>query len=110
MSRYRRDQHRNAVPGHVRRTRLRSIRVRLLLPIIVAMGGLGVLGVGQPRAAMDVADDAQRSQQIAGALSTTVKLAHQVEEEIAETADLLLRGGKGEQLLSAQRLRTDAAV
>ncbi|MEV0274464.1 nitrate- and nitrite sensing domain-containing protein [Hamadaea sp. NPDC050747] len=101
---------REPVP-HVRRSPLRSIRVRLLLPIGIATVGMTVLGVLQSGAALNTARDGQRARTLAWGLTATVKLNHQVEQEIAETADLLLRGGTtGRQLLTAQQARTDTAA
>ncbi|NUR74256.1 MAG: ATP-binding protein [Hamadaea sp.] len=96
---------------HGRRSPLRSIRIRLLLPIGVATIGMTVLGVLQSGSALTTAQEGERARTLAWGLTATVKLNHQVEQEIAETADLLLRGGKtGQQLLTAQQARTDAAV
>jgi signal transduction histidine kinase len=75
------------------------------------MVGLGAFGVLQTTGSMAAAEDARRTEAIASALSATVKLGHQLEQEVAETEDLLLRGGTaGEQLLTAQRARTDVAA
>ncbi|GAA1618952.1 sensor histidine kinase [Catellatospora bangladeshensis] len=94
-----------------RRRGRRSIGYRLLLPIGVATLGLGALGGLQTSAAMEEAEQARASGSIATALTATVKLNHQLEQEIAETVALRLRGGKaGEALLVAQRRRTDDAV
>jgi hypothetical protein len=99
------------VHGHGRRSPLKSIRVRLLLPIAVTTIGLAVLGLVQTRVAVQTAQSAERSLALAHALTTTVRLNHQLEQEVAETADLLLRGGKaGMQLLTAQQTRTDTAA
>src|SRR5256886_15467968 len=54
------------VSGHARTGRLRSIRLRLLLPIVVATAGLVVLGVVQTRFAVNTALDARRAQVTAG--------------------------------------------
>ncbi|MBB5872893.1 signal transduction histidine kinase [Allocatelliglobosispora scoriae] len=82
-----------------------------MLPVVVALIGVGALGLVQTAEALNSATDAQRSRQIAQALSATVKLGHQLEQEVAETADLLLRGGTaGQQLLIAQRIRTEEAM
>jgi len=96
---------------HGRRSPLRSIRVRLLLPIGVATVGMTVLGVLQSGTALTSAKEGERARTLAWGLTATVKLNHQIEQEIAETADLLLRGGEtGRQLLTAQQTRTDVAV
>ena len=102
---------RSGVWTHGRRSPLRSIRVRLLLPIAVATVGLCVLGLLQTRGAVATAQEGQRARVLAWGLTATVKLNHQLEQEVAETVDLLLRGGEaGRQLLNAQQARTDAAV
>ncbi|GAB4050036.1 hypothetical protein GCM10028775_20620 [Catellatospora paridis] len=94
-----------------RRRRRRSIGFRLLLPIAVATIGVGVLGGVQTSSAMDEAREAESSGAVAQALTATVKLNHQLEQELSETEALLQRGGKaGELLLTAQRRRTDEAL
>ncbi|GIF99317.1 hypothetical protein Cci01nite_44110 [Catellatospora citrea] len=94
-----------------RRRRRRSIGFRLLLPIAVATIGVGVLGGMQTSSAMDEAREAESSGAVAQALTATVKLNHQLEQELSETEALLQRGGKaGELLLTAQRRRTDEAL
>jgi signal transduction histidine kinase len=99
------------VHGHGRRSPFKSVRIRLLLPITVTVLGIAFLGLVQTRAAVATADSAQRSLALAHALTATVRLNHQVEQEIAETGDLILRGGKaGVGLLTAQQARTDAAA
>ncbi len=94
-----------------RRRPRRSIGLRLLLPIAVATIGVGVLGSVQTSSAMDAAAEAESSGAVAQALTATVKLNHQLEQELSETEALLQRGGKaGELLLTAQRRRTDEAA
>ncbi|MEU8000405.1 nitrate- and nitrite sensing domain-containing protein [Catellatospora sp. NPDC049111] len=94
-----------------RRRPRRSIGFRLLLPIAVATIGIGVLGWVQTSSALDAAREAESSGAVAQALTATVKLNHQLEQELSETEALLQRGGKaGELLLTAQRRRTDEAV
>ncbi|GAA1403010.1 sensor histidine kinase [Catellatospora coxensis] len=94
-----------------RRRPRRSIGFRLLLPIAVATIGVGVLGGVQTSSALDAAREAESSGSVAQALTATVKLNHQLEQELSETEALLQRGGKaGELLLTAQRRRTDEAV
>src|SRR6266700_5234161 len=61
------------VAGHVRTGRLRSIRLRLLLPIVVATAGLVVLGVVQTQFAVRTSLDARRAQVMA---STEIGRAH----------------------------------
>jgi hypothetical protein len=78
-----------------------------MLPVVIATLGLWVFGLAQTRTAVAQSTEAGSSRLLAGALTATVKLNHQLEQEIAETSDLLLRNGKGEQLLLAPQARTD---
>jgi signal transduction histidine kinase len=99
------------VSGHARTGRLRSIRLRLLLPIVVATAGLVVLGVVQTRFAVNTALDARRAQVMAGTATATVRLAYRVEQEIAEADALRSRGGtSGAALLTAAQNQTDLAA
>lgn len=99
------------VSGHARTGRLRSIRLRLLLPIVVATAGLVVLGVVQTRFAVNTALDARRAQVMAGTATATVRLAYRVEQEIAESDALRSRGGtSGAALLTAAQSQTDLAA
>ncbi|NUT33355.1 MAG: sensor histidine kinase [Hamadaea sp.] len=101
----------HTVSAHGRRAwLLRTIRVRLLLPIAVATAGLSVLGALQFRDAAGSAREGEYARVLARGLTATVKLNHQLEQEVAETSSLLLRNGEGRQLLTAQQARTDAAV
>jgi signal transduction histidine kinase len=89
---------------------LRSIGVRILLPVVVATAGLVTLGVIQTRDALTQSDRAGDARILARTASTGIAVAHQTELEYAETIALRLRGGEaGKQLLEAQRARTDAA-
>ncbi|MBT8227606.1 MAG: nitrate- and nitrite sensing domain-containing protein, partial [Dactylosporangium sp.] len=97
--------------GGLRRGALRSVRVQLLAPILVAMAGLAVLGSVQTLTAAAEAADAQRARTLATTAVGTVRLVHEVERELAETTALRQRGGEaGRQLVTAQRQRTDAMV
>ncbi|PGH42229.1 ATP-binding protein [Micromonospora sp. WMMA1996] len=91
--------------------RLRSVRVQLLAPILVATAGLVVLGAAQTGAALDASADADRARVLAGTATATVRLVHELERELGETAALRQRGGAaGRPLVDAQRRRVDAAV
>src|SRR5256885_1202984 len=79
------------VAGHVRTGRLRSIRLRLLLPIIVATAGLIVLGVVQTQFAVRTSLDARRAQVMASNTTATVRLTHRLEQEGADTDALRAR-------------------
>src|SRR5262245_5330198 len=72
-----------------RRRPRRSIGFRLLLPIAVATIGVGVLGGVQTSSALDAAREAESSGAVAQALTATVKLNHQLEQELSETEALL---------------------
>src|SRR5205823_526514 len=99
------------VAGHVRTGRLRSIRLRLLLPIIVATAGLIVLGLVQTQFAVRTSLDARRAQVMAGTATATVRLVHRLEQEIAEIDALRARGGSaGNQLVTAAEAQTDLAT
>ncbi|MFG1678116.1 nitrate- and nitrite sensing domain-containing protein [Micromonospora sp. NPDC049282] len=90
---------------------LRSVRVQLLAPILVATAGLVVLGAAQTGAALDASADADRARVLAGTATATVRLVHELERELGETAALRQRGGNaGRPLVDAQRRRVDAAV
>src|SRR3989440_9537119 len=95
---------------HVRTGRLRSIRLRLLLPIVVATAGLVVLGVVQTQFAVRTSLDARRAQVMASTATVTVRLAHRLEQEIAEEDALRARGGTaGQPLVSSAREQTNLA-
>src|SRR5437763_11656523 len=99
------------VAGHVRTGRLRSIRLRLLLPIVVATAGLVVLGLVQTQFAVRTSLDARRAQVMAGTATATVRLVHRLEQEIAEIDALRARGGSaGNQLVAAAEAQTDLAA
>ena len=99
------------VAGHVRTGRLRSIRLRLLLPIIVATAGLIVLGVVQTQFAVRTSLDARRAQVMASTATATVRLTHRLEQEVAETDALRrARGGTAMPLVSSAQAQTDLAA
>jgi signal transduction histidine kinase len=99
------------VDRRTRAGRSKSIRYRMLAPIAVATVGLGALGGVQTQAAGEAANGAARAAVLAQVATATVRLSHQVEQEIGETDALLDRGGKtGTSLLTAQRSRTDLAL
>src|SRR2546430_12380142 len=81
------------VSGHARTGRLRSIRLRLLLPIVVATAGLVVLGVVQTRFAVNTALDARRAQVMAGTATATLRPAYRVGQEGAQGHALRAPGG-----------------
>ncbi len=94
-----------------RTERLWSIHTQLLAPILVATAGLVVLGATQTSAALDASRDADRARVLAGTATATVRLVHELERELGETAALRQRGGtSGRPLVEAQRKRVDTAV
>jgi signal transduction histidine kinase len=102
-----------SIPGHRRGGHgwLRSVRVQLLLPIVVATAGLVALGAVETRSATGAANDARRAQVLATTATATVRLVHEIEREAAETVALRQRDGRsGTILVAAQRRRTDAAI
>ncbi|MEH0845473.1 nitrate- and nitrite sensing domain-containing protein [Micromonospora sp. CPCC 205711] len=102
--------HRHHKPAD-RTDRLWSVRTQLLAPILVATIGLVVLGAGQTDTALDAATDADRARVLAGTATATVRLVHELERELGETAALRQRsGGVGQPLVDAQQRRVDAAV
>ncbi|MEV0807302.1 nitrate- and nitrite sensing domain-containing protein [Micromonospora sp. NPDC050200] len=91
--------------------RLWSVRTQLLAPILVATVGLVVLGATQTGTALDASADADRARVLAGTATATVRLVHELERELGETAALRQRGGSiGRPLVDAQRRRVDTAV
>jgi signal transduction histidine kinase len=99
------------VAGHVRTGRLRSIRLRLLLPIVVATAGLVVLGLVQTQFAVRTSLDARRAQVMASTATATARLTHRLEQEVAETDALRARGGTtGLPLVTSAQAQTDLAA
>ncbi|MFJ6199365.1 nitrate- and nitrite sensing domain-containing protein [Micromonospora sp. NPDC092111] len=91
--------------------RLWSVRTQLLAPILVATIGLVVLGTTQTGTALDASTDADRARVLAGTATATVRLVHELERELGETAALRQRGGtSGRPLVDAQQRRVNAAV
>lgn len=105
-----------SVAGHryravLRGRRLWSVRTQLLAPILVAILGFAVLGAIQTRSAIAAAADADRAQVLSHTATSTARLVHELERELAETAALRLRGGTaGQALVAAQQRRADAAL
>jgi signal transduction histidine kinase len=98
-------------PARDRPSGLRSIRNRILLPVVLAVVALTVLGAVQTGDAVREARAAQRTRVLAQLSSTAVALIHHVQLEYSETNALRQRGGEaGAQLLTAARARTDAAA
>ncbi len=100
------------VVGHVRAGRLRSIRLRLLLPIMVATAGLVVLGAVQTQFAVRTSLDARRAQVMASTATATVRLTHRLEQEVTETDAQRARGGNpsDQPLVMAAQAQTDLAA
>jgi hypothetical protein len=106
----RRGRGRGEIVGHGQASRLRSIRVRLLVPVSVAIAGLILAGALLTRNAVDDAAVARQARQLVALTSVTFDLDTAVENEIAEVGSQRLRGGTvGIQLLQAQQARTDQA-
>jgi signal transduction histidine kinase len=105
------DQTSREVAMHIRTGRLRSIRLRLMLPIVVATVGLVALGAAQAQIAIRTALNAQRAQVMASTAVATVRLQHELAQEAAEADALRARGGTaGATLLTAAQSQTDLAA
>ncbi|TDC81101.1 HAMP domain-containing protein [Micromonospora sp. KC606] len=88
-----------------------SVRTQLLAPILAATVALVVSGAVQTDTALDASTDADRARVLAGTATATVRLVHELERELGETAALRQRGGaSGRPLVDAQRRRVDTAV
>ena len=75
------------------------------------MVGLAVLGTAQTSSAASASSDAERARTLATTATSTVRVVHELDRELAETTALRQRGGKsGQQLVTAQRQRADAAA
>jgi signal transduction histidine kinase len=99
------------IVAHPRTGRLRSIQLRLILPIVVATVGLLVLGAIQTRFALSTSVDARRAQVMAGTATATVRLVYRVGQEVAEADALRARGGTaGGALVSSAQGQTDLAA
>lgn len=98
------------VVAHGRPSRLRSISIRIALPVVLATSAVVVLGVLQSRDALREARDGDRARVLAQTAATAVALMHHVELEYSELNLLRQRGGQaGVQLLTAAQARTDVA-
>jgi signal transduction histidine kinase len=89
--------------------RLRSIRVRILVPVLVATLGVVALGWVQVDDALTVAAQAGRAELLSQASGAIVNLVHEVGQEYVDTNEADRRGEPGHALLAAQQERTDAA-
>src|SRR5690348_1559731 len=75
---------RTTIPGHARPRLWTSVRVRLLIPVLLATVAVAVLGAFQVSSALDEADRADHSTvlaQVSGAVGT---LVHEVAAEYLE--------------------------
>jgi signal transduction histidine kinase len=89
----------------------RSIRRRIVLPVGVATVGLIALGTVQAVTAARAAGAARQAVTITAMATATVRLAHDLELEVAESDALRQRGGSaGAALLTATQQQTDLAV
>lgn len=101
----------NDITGHSRVRRGGSIGLRLLIPVIAASIGLIAGGLILVATSVTAARDAYRARVLAEATAASVRLVDEIEQEVAETNALRERGGKaGEQMVTAQRARTDRAI
>jgi signal transduction histidine kinase len=87
----------------------RSVRVRILLPVVLALTGLVVLGLIQVNTALTQAEEAGQTVTLAEADGAIGTLVHQIAAEyvLVDSAD---RPGADAARLTAQQGATDAAV
>jgi signal transduction histidine kinase len=78
---------RRAVAAHTRPRRWRSIRVRLLVPVLIAALGIGALGAVQVAGALEVAAQADRARTLARASGVIGTLVHQIAFEYVLSND-----------------------
>jgi signal transduction histidine kinase len=90
--------------------RTHSIRLRLLLPVLVATVGLVALGVQQSLAAVSLADQGGKAETVAATAVAAVRLEYQLEREIAESDALRQRGDTAGDSLATARRQTDLAA
>ncbi|HEY2670377.1 MAG TPA: ATP-binding protein [Rugosimonospora sp.] len=98
------------VAPHTRTGGLHSIRLRLMLPIVLAAIGLVGLGAAQTDTAVHSALAARRGEAVANTAIAALQAESQLEQEIAEADRLRARGGAGAALLTAAQGQTDLAV
>jgi signal transduction histidine kinase len=98
------------VAGHTRTGGLHSIRLRLMLPIVLAAIGLVGLGAAQTDTAVHSALAARRGEAVANTAIVALQVENALEQEIAEADRLRARGGTGAALLTAAQGQTDLAV
>ena len=94
--------------GYNRPRPWRSLRVRILIPVLTATAGVLILGAIQTTEALGVAARADRAIALARACGAVVSLVHEVGLEYVATNAALVENGS-ERLLTEQRARTDAA-
>jgi signal transduction histidine kinase len=97
-----------SVVGHSRPKGWRSIRVRILVPVLVAIVGVLALGIAQTSDALSVAASADRASELARASGQIVALAHDVGQELVLTNDAL-RSHKSISVVDEAKQRTDDA-
>jgi signal transduction histidine kinase len=100
----------NQVVGHTRTGGLHSIRLRLMLPIVLAAIGLLGLGAAQTDTAIHSAVSARRAEAVANTAIVSLRVETELEQEIAEADRLRARGGAGAGLLTAAQGQTDLSV
>jgi signal transduction histidine kinase len=98
------------VTAHSRSVRLNSIRLRLMIPIVLATLGLVALGAAQTETAVRSAVDARRGQAVAATALAALRLNNLLEQEISEGDDLRARSGQASALLTGAIEQTDRAV
>jgi len=105
-----RDTGGHSVIGHTRPSRFRSIRLRILVPVLVATVGVMVLGTVQISEALNAASQADRGSLLARVETTAANLVHELGLEFVGVSEVNRRGsGLSKDELKAQYNRTDSA-
>jgi signal transduction histidine kinase len=100
---------RPSVAAHARQRAWLSVRVRIMLPVLLAALSVAMLGTIQIGDALTVANQADRSLVLAKASGVIGSLAHQIAFEYVVSNDAQRRGAVAGQL-TAQRALTDVAL
>ena len=106
--RIRRATHTPEIAGHARpRGALRSVRVQILAPVLVAAIGVATLGLIQVNQSLTEVSQSNRASALAEAVRPIGALAHALALEYIYTTDARRRGGPTAEL-TAQRADTDS--
>ncbi|HLT12422.1 MAG TPA: nitrate- and nitrite sensing domain-containing protein, partial [Micromonosporaceae bacterium] len=98
-----------AVMPHVRPRLWKSVRVRLLLPVVLASAGVLILGTAQLDAAVTQAEQARRSSELSRAAGAVSAVAHHVSLEYVRVNESLRESSETPEL-ARQQAATDSAI